>query len=211
MKTEWDNNLTRALLIAGTTLLLTGCLEVVQHIGTGSGNTVDNYIRITLQRSIFSFAESFGGEAPSDDEFAREFGMTENEVMKDLPEGVTAQFEPIVTDYDYGFALTTTTNRSFRAERDAAFIPQLVGDELHVMLPPGNDEEANEAAFFLASAKYRIIVDKTILPILQEANLINTRGESVPVDLTEFQNVWLVEFPVLLWLSAGDQPLVVLR
>lgn len=189
---------------------LTGCLEVVQHVGAGPGNTLENYVRVTLQRSIFSFAESFGGEAMTDDDFAREFGMSEEEVLQDLPAGVTAQFEPVITEYDYGFALQTSTARTFRTE-EAALLPYLAEGGLRIPLPPGNDEGLDEAAFFLASAKYRIMVEKSLLPRIVAAHVQGINDVETPIDITEFQSFWLLEFPVLLWLAGGESPAVVIR
>lgn len=191
-------------------LTLTGCLEVVQHVGTGPDNAMENHVRVTLQRSIFSFAEAFGGEAMTDDDFAREFGMTESDVLKDVPEGVSASFEPVITEYDYGFSLRTTTSRTFRTD-DAPLIPYIEGNEIRIPLPAGDEEGLEEAAFFLASAKYRIILDKSLWPTVSSAFVRGAGGEPGPIDVTEFQSVWLLEFPVILWLAGGESPAVVIR
>ncbi len=197
------------VILAAATLLLTGCLEVVQHIGSGPGDSVDNYVRVTLQRGIFSFAEAFGGEAMTDEDFAEEFGMSEQEVLEDLPAGVSARFEPVITEFDFGFSLRTTTDRSFRSD-EGAFVPMIRDGSLYIHLPPGDEEEADEAAFFLASAKYRIILDKEVMPHVSSAEIVGTGG-TTQVDVTEFQNVWLLEFPVLLWFSGGNKPVIQVR
>ncbi|TVR71793.1 MAG: hypothetical protein EA427_04070 [Spirochaetaceae bacterium] len=198
------------LLLPLLLLTLTGCLEVVQHVGAGPDDSLENYVRVTLQRSIFAFAEAFGGEAMSDDDFAREFGMTESEVLQDIPEGVSARFEQVITDYDYGFALRTTTARAFQTN-EAPLIPFVRGNELLIPLPAGDEDGMDEAAFFLASAKYRIILDKSIWPVVRSAHVLGAGGEPAPIDVTEFRSVWLLEFPVILWLGGGESPLVVIR
>lgn len=209
------NYLLRTVLIAASVLALSGCLEVVQHIGPGAGNTVETYVRLTLQRAIFQFAESFGGDPVSDEELTEQFGLTESEVLQDLPEGISARFEPFVNEYDVGFVLRTTTPRSFRAE-EGVFVPTLAGNELRVRLPPGNEGDGGsnnggEAAFFLASAKYRVLLEKAVWPSVSGAVILPSEGEEVDVQVTEFAGLWLIEFPVLVWMSAGENPVLTIR
>lgn len=214
-----------ALVVAIGTL--TGCVEVVQYI-SGSADTLEVFLRVTLQKSAFELAAEMGGESGDLDEtFEEEFNLEEDDVLGDLPEGINAGFEQVNTEFEYGFELRYKVARTLIAnliergelslnDPDDAFLPQVSDTGITIPLAEGGEGGGADpggdqwAAAFLGGSKYRLMVSRRLAPSIDAARLVTATG-TTELSVTELPDVFLIEFPVLLWFNAGDTARIELR
>lgn len=200
-------------------LLLVGCIDVVQYI-SGDSNSIDVYLRLTLQKSAFEMASAFGDETQDLEQmFEDDFDLNEAEVLGEMPPGVDASFEQINTEFEYGFELRYSAPRGTFAELSAAgganggaFVPRVTSRKMVIPLSEGEGNEGGGegdefAAAFLGGAKYRVFVSKRLVSRISAAYL-DDGGEAIDLEVTELADVWMIAFPVSLWLSGEGIPSV---
>jgi hypothetical protein len=196
---------------------LSGCVDIVQYI-SGSGSTIDVYLRLTLQKGAFELANSFSDEPEDMDQmFEEEFGINESEVTESLPFGIEPEYTPVDSEFEFGFELRYSAPRSVLSQEgpdDAGFVPVITASGLRIPFAEQGDGEEQEAEpgpedggddefanAFLGGSRYRLMLSKRLVSRVREANLV-TSDESRPVLVTELPDVWMIEFPTSLWLNA---------
>lgn len=211
----------RLLLAAAAALLvLTGCVDVVQYI-SGTGSTIDVYLRLTLNKGAFEMANSMSDE-PEDLEqmFEEDFDLEEQEVLGQLPPGVDASFETVNDEFEYGFVLSYSADRGTLADlggEAGAFVPQVGARGMTIPLAEGGEGGQAEggqgdqfAAAFLGGSKYRVFVSRRLVSRISSAHLVTDQG-STEVSVIELPDVWMVQFPVALWLMSPSAPSLEIR
>ena len=203
--------------MAGLVLTLTGCVEVVQYI-SGSADSLDVYLRVALQKSAFELANSFADDPQDMDQvFENEFDLQEDDVIGDLPDFIQANYTPVNSEFEYGFELRYKLRRNQLDalidsgmlpdnDADAAFVPRVTDEGISIPLAEGGGTDAaaggdQMAAAFLGGSKYRLMISRRLAGTVSAARLV-TPEETTQLDVTELPDVWMIEFPVLLWLSA---------
>ena len=198
-----------ALLVS--VVLLSGCLDIVQYV-SGSASEIEVYFRLTLQKSVFEMANALGGEQQDLDEIFEGFDLNEDDIFAELPPGVVANYEPVNTDFELGFELRYSAPRSaldMLPDGEAAFVPRVSPWGISIPLGEGTGSgESDEFAdAFLGSAKYRLMISKRLVSRISEARVL-IGPESVSIRVTDLPDVWLLEFPLSLWLSSTYAPTV---
>ncbi len=207
-----------AAVVAAAGIAVTGCVDVVQYI-SGSGSTIDVYLRFALQKSAFEMANSFSDDPQDLDEmFAEDFELERSEVLGELPPGVTGDYRQLNSEFEYGFELSYSADRELLAaleEEGAAFVPRVGTRGMTIPLAEGGGNgggggggQGDEfAGAFLGGAKYRVMISRRLVSRVSSASLVSA-GESVEVTVTELPDVWMIEFPVSLWLMAAQPPVL---
>ena len=201
-----------AVTVAAVALAVTGCVDVVQYI-SGSGSTIDVYLRVALQKSAFALANAFSDQPQDLDRmFAEEFSLDRAEVLATMPAGITAEYRAVVTEFEYGFELSYSADRDLLAglDAEAAFVPRIGPRGMTIPLAEsngeGNGDDGDEfAAAFLGGAKYRVFISRRLVSRLTSARLV-TAGEAVSLTVVQLPDVWMIEFPISLWLMAAETP-----
>jgi hypothetical protein len=208
----------RTLVLAVIALvMLGGCVDVVQYI-SGSGSTIDVYLRLTLQKSAFEMANSFSDEPQDLNEmFDEEFDLDRETVLGELPPGVEASFETVNDEFEYGFVLSYSAARDVLANAagadDGAFVPQVGIRGMTIPLAQANEDGDDDAApgqgdefagAFLGGSKYRVFISRRLVSRVSSATLVSGANET-PVTVIELPDVWMVQFPVSLWLMSDDE------
>jgi hypothetical protein len=201
------------VVVAAAVFALGGCIDVVQYV-SGTSFEVSVFTRLTLQKSVFELGAAFGGEEQDLDEmFRSEFELDEESVTSELPAGIDASFQTVNTPYEYGFELSYTAERSVLAdlpEDGAAFVPRVglrnMSIPLHAGGGSGEEVDATTGAF-LGSSKYRLMISKRFLSRITEAYLETSNGDQEVV-LSDLPDVWMIEFPVVLWFASETTPVV---
>ena len=218
MKQSMRRRLRVAALIAAVGIVLTGCVDVVQYI-SGTGSSIDVYLRFALQKSAFEMANSFADDPQDLDEmFAEDFELERAEVLAELPPGVTADYQQLNSDFEYGFELSYSADRALLSglgDDGAAFVPRVGTRGMSIPLAEGGGNaggggggQGDEfAGAFLGGAKYRVLISRRLVSRVSSATLVSA-GESTAVTVTELPDVWMIEFPVSLWLMAPQTPVL---
>ena len=204
------------IMIAAVAVLATGCVDVVQYI-SGNGSTIDVYLRLALQKSAFEMANSFSDEPQDMDEmFEEDFELNRDEVLRELPEGITADYNQINNEFDYGFELSYSASRAMFADSDSengAFVPRITARGMTIPLAEAGDGsggagsgEGDEfAAAFLGGARYRVFISKRLVSRITSARLASG-SMSTEVTVIDFPDVWMIQFPISLWLMSDETP-----
>jgi len=199
-------------VLASAALLLSGCIDIVQYV-SGTGSDIDVFFRLTLQKGIFEMANAFGDQPQDlDSMFEEEFNLDEDEVISELPPGVSADFTSVNSDSEFGFELRYSASRKALdglSDDEAAFVPRVSPQGIVIPLPEGNgsaetDEFANA---FLGSAKYRLMISKRLVSRISDARIISG-PDSTSISVTDLPDVWLLEFPIGLWYASDYSPRV---
>jgi len=192
-------------VVAGS-LVLTGCLDVLQTIET-DGGSVETTIRFTFSKSLIEGAASMSGEEPDYSDLP-DFTGDDGFVDLDLP-GVRAESRDINTENDIG------TEVSFRYPQAAAlsidrddsfFLPIVKRDRIEITLPPNDDagEMDEMTAMFFGSARYRILVDRDG----RAAREVLVDGSPGRAELRQVGDVSYVEIPLSIWFQATEPLLI---
>ena len=201
-------------------IVFTGCVDVVQYI-SGSGSTIDVYLRLTLNKGAFEMANSMSDDPQDVEEmFEEDFDLEEQQVLDELPPGVEASFTTVNDEFEYGFELSYSAERSVLAELEGepgAFVPRVGTRGMSIPLAEGGDGSGAEggqgdefAAAFLGGSKYRVFVSRRLVSRISSAHLV-TDEESMEVSVIELPDVWMIQFPVALWLSSPGTPTLEIR
>jgi hypothetical protein len=213
---QWTRGARLAALVAIAAVLLTGCIDVVQYI-SGSGSEIDVYLRLALQKSAFEMANSMSGEPEDLDEmFEEEFELDRETVFEELPPGIEAAYEPVNDEFEYGFELTYTASREALAMAsqtgEGAFVPRVGTRGMTIPLAEGGGgEEGSQgeadrfASAFLGGAKYRVFISRRLVSRVSSARLASG-DRSTDVTVIELPDVWMIQFPVSLWLMSDETP-----
>ncbi|TVQ18193.1 MAG: hypothetical protein EA382_17985 [Spirochaetaceae bacterium] len=201
-----------AVTIAAVAVVVSGCVDVVQYI-SGSGSTIDVYLRFALQKSAFEMANAFSDQPQNLDQmFAEEFNLERAQVLATLPEGIAADYRALNTEFEYGFELSYSADRDVLARVDGAgaFVPRIGPSGMSIPLAEssggGDGGEGDQfAAAFLGGAKYRVFVSRRLVSRVSSARLV-TAQQAIDVSVVELPDVWMIEFPVSLWLMAAETP-----
>lgn len=195
-------------------LVLTGCVDVMQYI-SGQGSEAEVIFRLTLQKSAFELANSMSEEPQDLDRmFEQEFSLGEEEVFGELPPELNATYEAVRSEFEYGFELRYSVNRARSLElppEGAPFVPRVSNRSIVIPLAPGDAAEGQGedqfAAAFFGSSKYRLFLSKRFVSRVSSAT-IEIGQDVMPIDVKELPDVWLVEFPISLWLFAPEPPTI---
>ncbi len=213
-----EKKIIRVSLVVLMVFLFSSCIDLLHYIGRDSDGRPMAIVKLTLEKAIFEWAASMGGQdmPTTDEEFAEEFDLSEEEVTEELPEGLDLVYSTVNTSTDFGFQLEIRRTQGFDSAKKLPWLPTLVdSNTLVVPLPEQDSEESSEGGedeAFLASAKYRVIASKDLCPENPRFFLRGATGElEEEPDVLELPEVYIVEFPLLLWLySSGELELVAL-
>lgn len=201
----------RAIIVLTATLMFTGCIDVLHYIGRSGDGEPMAVVKLTLEKAIFQWAASMGGSdmPTTDEELEEEFDLSEAEVTEDLPDGLEVVYSTVNSSTDFGFQLELRRSAESSDGEALPWLPHVAGDgTLRIPLPEQEAEDAadGEGEAFLASAKYRLIAGKSLCPE-DPRFAIHGNGEELDVQLEtmELPEVYLVEFPLMLWLSSSKK------
>ena len=189
-------------------LMLTSCIDVVQHITRKSDGTEKNIISITFSKAIFEMAKAMQGDSfsPNDDDFFKELGGTDS-LNSD---GFSATRSKIDNEFSAGYLIDMDINYKDKAIKEkvlsnieAEGLPVHVYDKDKIVINLGflhnnatsKNDEMGQA--FLASAKYRLLLSKTCMPKLSKVVLKFRSGE-MNMAYEDFYDEYLIEIPILL-------------
>lgn len=189
-------------------LMLTSCIDVVQHITRKSDGTEKNIISITFSKAIFEMAKAMQGDSfsPNYDDFFKELGETDS-LNSD---GFSATRSKIDNEFSAGYLIDMDINYKDKAIKEkvlsnieAEGLPVHVYDKDKIVINLGflhnnatsKNDEMGQA--FLASAKYRLLLSKTCMPKLSKVVLKSRNGE-MNMAYADFYDEYLIEIPILL-------------
>lgn len=205
-----------AISVFAMIAVLSGCVDVFQYV-SGTANTLDVFLRVTLQKSAFELAASFDEEPQDLDQmFREEFALDQDEVVGELPSGLDAEFRQVQNEFEFGFELEYQLPRAQSqtlSDGDAPFVPRVTQRSITIPLAEasegsdGQGEGDEFAAAFFGSSKYRLAISKRLISRVSSARL-HSSGEVIELEVFDLPDIWMIEFPISYWLMASTPPSV---
>lgn len=203
------------LLLIVSTLILSGCIDVYQHIKRNSNGNTDLYIQFTLSKPLMAMASSF-----SDDEDSFDYNQwldKDNNLSTFSSNGFPIiEQGKIDTETDFGFFVKTSYNLSQNKniKGDTNFIPLQSGSKTVFYLNLKSSSEGDSIKentqivnALLSSAKYRLTISKTFLKNISKVYLEDDEiiRKISFVDLTD---EYLIEIPMIYLLDNNTQLII---
>ncbi|MCR5698455.1 MAG: hypothetical protein K6G52_02310 [Treponemataceae bacterium] len=182
------------LLVA---FLFTSCLDYVQAISYRNGS-YQIYYKFTVSRAILELS----GENPADI-----LGEIDAETAEDFPSN--AEYKNIKTDNEIGYEFRLTIDPRTTDELEKSFLPKISGNKCYIPFIVGEEgnafaqsdyqdmesEDKELYTAFLESAKCRILVSKTIIPLVETAFFEGTGGQNYSIPVFDYGECFALEIP----------------
>lgn len=178
-------------------VFLISCLDSVQTVSYKDG-AYHLYYKVTLSKVLFAL----GDEDPESI-----FDALNDDVFSDLPKHI--KVNKVNTDLEVGaeFALTVKANSSNKTER--SFLPTTVGNKCYIPFLLGTSADSYTDSLksdedyeslveaLLASAKCRVMVSKSVVPVVETAYFEGTGGQNCSVPVFDYGESWCMEIPFI--------------
>lgn len=183
------------------------CVDVVQHITRKSDGTQKNIVSFTLSKAVFEMAKAMGGNSSSFDynDLFSEFGDGNSFEY----EGVSAKMTKIDDNFSAGYLIDMNIDYKNKNIQEKLLkntdipplpIPRYERNKMVIYLGflnekngASNNEEMGLA--FLASAKYRLLVNKACIPTISKIVLKSTK-QDLNIGYTDLYDEYLIEIPI---------------
>ncbi len=191
--------------------LLTGCVDIYQHICINKNGEVSMYVHCTISKGILEMANAMGGSSKSlqYDDFTKgiDKGLSEQkELLRNSELGM------INTDFEIGSYCKgiIDSNKSYKNTdgRNRTFLPEHKGKKWIIPFDfSGTDldskkSKSDEFAYaLLSSAKYTLSITKNVVPKITSVSLRKDSGETFTVDFLDTYDSYLIEVPLPLLLD----------
>lgn len=195
------------ILILGCTLMATSCFDIVEAVSK-NGTQYHFYWRIAMANSM---ATVTGEEATS------MFDSVDENQASLFP---SASIKKFFNDFETGIEANFDVNRNEQDAELTKFLPTEKGnkfilpvsfsDEMNKSLSSMNDDNTQDAEtkeianILLASFKYRILIDKNILPNAKKAYFEKQRGGIQDIPLLDYGNNYSIEIPLVVFTKSDE-------
>jgi len=214
----WRNKMKKNIYLIMTLLFpffLTSCVDAFHYVGLENGN-VEITVKYSIQKMLIEMAASFGEEEVDYSEFT-DMG---DEMFDELSR-IEAQITPIDTELEIGAEISFSGPLKSVIEYigdDAPYFPMKTGNIYQIRIPclgSEDDEEDEAAAAFMASAKYKLLIDLSG-DLNKTRNIrFSIKDESIEMEEWEsffsveiFNHIAYIEIPMILLMSSTDDIIV---
>jgi hypothetical protein len=185
-------------------LVLSGCIDIFQHI-TKDGSGIDrNTIRVTVSKAVLEMANSFSGSGDSID-YDELFNESKNTDVAKYNQ-FNASVRTINDTMDVGYVVDMSIDYRDRdtlnkINRDnTSFIPKYNGKNIAIHIDclggkSGSTDDNAMAAAFLATGKYRLVISKKCIANIGRVTIKTTEGET-GIPFLDLYDEYLIEIPM---------------
>ena len=189
-------------------LTCTGCIDIFQHITRLPDGSEQNTIKITVSKILFEMAGSFSGE---EKDYAEFFNDKEIKEFVDMPElkPFSAKISKVNNLVDLGYLINMNIDyndknilKKINSQDAIDFIPKYTGEKAIINLSAFSKKSKNNilkndesAMAFLASGKYRLLIDKSCITNIGKVVLKNDEKE-IYYTFLDLYNQFLIEIPI---------------
>ena len=210
-----------AASVCSTALLLSGCLEIAQHVTMVDRRTASVFVKVGIATAIVEMAGRFSDGEVTAESACEELTGSRDEIVPDyLPRNARLiRFDAVDTRFECGMIFQFEYDVRVRREEATDPIPFLVWvtpREARIDLPiAGSGEPLDETALtLLASSKYRLTISKTVLKSVSAAQVTYSyqgTERTADLDVIDMVDQHLVELPMSTLFAAEDVVTVTLR
>jgi hypothetical protein len=192
--------------------VLVGCIDIFQHITRDTNGVDQNQIKVTVSKTVLAMANSL---SDSDDiDYEELFDASDMNTMDiDEYKQFAARVSKVNDLMDIGYLIDMNINYKDRNTLNkinsttTSFIPKYEGKTVKIHIDALGDSSAtdnNMAAAFLATGKYRLLIDKKCVTNIKEVVLKTNDGENT-IGFLDLHTEYLIEIPIpIIFMSAVD-------
>jgi hypothetical protein len=194
------------LIIFVLCLVLSGCIDVFQHITKDESGIDRNTIKVTVSKTVFAMANGFSESSDSID-YEKLFGESNNIDVTEYNQ-FNATVKTVNDTMDVGYLVDmnidyrdrNTQNKINRS--NTSFIPKYNGKNIIIPIDclggksGSTDADANAmATAFLAAGKYRLAISKKCIANIERVTIKTSEGET-GINFLDLYDEYLVEIPI---------------
>jgi hypothetical protein len=185
-------------------LVLSGCIDIFQHI-TKDGNGNDrNTIKVTVSKTVFAMSNGFSGSSESID-YEKLFDESNNIDINEYNK-FNATVKTVNDTMDIGYLIDMNINYRDRNtvneinRSNTSFIPKYNGKNIIIHIDnigdnSGTSDDNAMAAAFLAIGKYRLAISKKCIAYIDRI-IIRTNDGETGINFLDLYDEYLVEIPI---------------
>jgi hypothetical protein len=186
--------------------LLSSCIDIFQHITKDNNDIDQNQIKFTVSKTIFAMANGFSGSNEKID-YEKLFDESEmNTVDMNKYEQFSATVSKVNDIMDIGYLIDMNINYRDRNtvnrinSTNTSFIPKYDGKNMIIHVDAIGDSSSSSAdngmaAAFLATGKYRLLLDKKCISNIQKVIIKTSEGET-ETSFLDLHTEYLIEIPI---------------
>lgn len=182
-------------------MLFTSCFDSLESITYSNGEYVIT-TRFTISKTTLEMATE-----------SDESGVTADSILKEMTDlfPSNASIEKVDTDTDFGISVTMKVKPNTKDENAKGFLPTISTDASYFQFNPIESDyfsnaEEGIANLMLASAKWRILISKKVMPTIKSAHLkYFLSGDKIYFPVVDLIDMYYIEIPFSL-LILDDTP-----
>jgi hypothetical protein len=202
------------ILVVSECLLLTSCIDILQHITVDKNGIELNTIQFTVSKAIFEFANKMNeNQEPIDYDkyFSNNSDLSSLEKNK-----YCSSISKINTVLDYGYTIKMRIDRKNKETMNSiekekiGFIPIKKGKSYIFDFSSMNDsssknQEDNGMQYaLLSTAKYKLLISKKMISDIKKLYLVSGSNET-EYSYVDLDDEYLVEIPIIIMIQGQIQ------
>lgn len=178
----------------------TSCVDYVQSITYKNGK-YQIYYKITLSKVLFAMMDQDPEEA------FEEFGEG---TLDEFPERY--EIKAVNTDLEVGEEIFLKLDPKTTDEAEKEFLPKVSGNKCFIPFLLGNNDSISDsgtsdgeamAQAMLSSAKCRVLISKSIIPVIETAYFTGKGGQNYSIPVYDYGDANCLEIPFVILFESG--------
>ena len=178
----------------------TSCVDYVQSITYKNGK-YQMYYKITLSKVLFEMMD----EDP--EQIFQEF---DEEALNEFPE--RGEIKAVNTDLEIGAEIILKLDPKTTDETEKELLPKVSGNKCFIPFLLGNNDSISDsvksegeamAQAMLSSAKCRVLISKSIIPVIETAYFTGKGGQNYSIPIYDYGDANCLEIPFIILFETG--------
>ncbi len=178
----------------------TSCVDYVQSVSYKNGK-YQMYYKITLSKVLFEMMD----EDP--EQIFQEF---DEEALNEFPE--RGEIKAVNTDLEIGAEIILKLDPKTTDETEKELLPKVSGNKCFIPFLLGNNDSISDsvksegeamAQAMLSSAKCRVLISKSIIPVIETAYFTGKGGQNYSIPIYDYGDANCLEIPFIILFETG--------
>lgn len=178
----------------------TSCVDYVQSVTYKNGK-YQLYYKITLSKVLF---------AMMDQDPEKVFQDFDEDALNEFPE--KGEIKAVNTDLEIGAEIILKLDPKTTDETEKEFLPKVSGNKCFIPFLLGNNDSISDsvksegeamAQAMLSSAKCRVLISKSIIPVIETAYFTGKGGKNYSIPIYDYGDANCLEIPFIILFETG--------
>ena len=178
----------------------TSCVDYVQSVTYKNGK-YQLYYKITLSKVLF---------AMMDQDPEKVFQDFDEDALNEFPE--KGEIKAVNTDLEIGAEIILKLDPKTTDETEKEFLPKVSGNKCFIPFLLGNNDSISDSVksegeamvqAMLSSAKCRVLISKSIIPVMETAYFTGKGGQNYSIPIYDYGDANCLEIPFIILFETG--------